>query len=333
MTKINKELLDKFNQNPYSLNRDEVKTIQSWLGFVKDGKNHNKLDGYIGPDTIKAFQRKIGTKDDGIWGKNSRAAYEEFINTDHFLDQTSKKLMSLFVSNSTKSNAKVSSKKEPDKTEHPISVGNYINTALDYLSGQWLRRKATDALNEKAINLKNETARQIASTFGIINSGLYDIAQARINTEILKKFPNYLPDPGKEKLTPGVPAWTIDKTNRIARYYDENNILTYISPASTGLISGKKSIEGDNKTPEGIYSLFNPQLREYYPYGGYYYATSHKNDDSKQFSGVGLHGTGTPYLNGTNLSHGCIRIDNKVIEDFYNSAPKKGQGAQIIIYE
>lgn len=66
MTKINKELLDKFNQNPYSLNTDEVKTIQSWLGFVEGGKNHNKLDGYIGPDTIKAFQRKIGTKDDGI---------------------------------------------------------------------------------------------------------------------------------------------------------------------------------------------------------------------------------------------------------------------------
>jgi hypothetical protein len=40
-----KQILEKFNQNPYSLTRDEITYLQKQMGFVENGKDHNKLDG------------------------------------------------------------------------------------------------------------------------------------------------------------------------------------------------------------------------------------------------------------------------------------------------
>ena len=102
-----------------------------------------------------------------------------------------------------------------------------------------------------------------------------------------------------------------------------------------GLVKGDKQIEGDNKTPTGTYTLAAPEKGENkkrgeWDFGPYFLQNNHKNNKSKSLSGVGLHGTGTPFLNGSNVSHGCMRIDNDAIREFYNIAPNRGAGTKII---
>jgi lipoprotein-anchoring transpeptidase ErfK/SrfK len=67
-------------------------------------------------------------------------------------------------------------------------------------------------------------------------------------------------------------------------------------------------------------------------FGDHFYRTDHKNDDGVT-SGVGLHGTGLPMFNGTNVSHGCVRVDNKTMDEFYDIAPNHGAGTKIIMYD
>lgn len=45
----------------------------------------------------------------------------------------------------------------------------------------------------------------------------------------------------------------------------------------------------------------------------------------------GSHGTGFPILNGSNVSHGCLRIDNDDIETFYKIAHNHGANTKVII--
>lgn len=129
-------------------------------------------------------------------------------------------------------------------------------------------------------------------------------------------------------------TWTIDKRNHLARYYDNEGKLRITSPAGTGLVSGDKSKSGDNKTPNGTFTLGGPEdgaskKGGTASFGRYFYRTSHNGGSS----GIGLHGTGNPLFNGMNISHGCIRIDNSAIEKFHEIAPNNGRGASIVIYE
>ena len=104
-----------------------------------------------------------------------------------------------------------------------------------------------------------------------------------------------------------------------------------------GLVKGPKQvISDDNKTPTGTYKLSSPEKGENkkggeWDFGPYFYRTNHRNNGSKSLSGVGLHGTRTPFLNGSNVSHGCMRIDNDDIQEFYKTAPNRGAGTKIII--
>lgn len=65
--------LSNFNfDNIYKNSSDQIKALQRELG-VKD-------DGIIGKRTISAIQKKVGTKVDGIWGKNSTAAAKQYVS-------------------------------------------------------------------------------------------------------------------------------------------------------------------------------------------------------------------------------------------------------------
>lgn len=108
------------------------------------------------------------------------------------------------------------------------------------------------------------------------------------------------------------------------------------SSVGTGLVSGKKSVEGDNKTPEGVYRLQAPEKGANkkggeFSFGPYFYRTNHKNNGSSTLSGVGLHGSGLPFLNGTAVSHGCMRIDNDDLKKFHEIAPRHGANTKIVI--
>lgn len=57
--------------NIYSNSSDKIKALQRELG-IKD-------DGIIGKQTISAIQKKVGARVDGIWGKNSTAAAKQYV--------------------------------------------------------------------------------------------------------------------------------------------------------------------------------------------------------------------------------------------------------------
>lgn len=69
-------IFEKFDFNNIYLNsRDDIKALQKALNV--------KEDGIIGKNTIRALQRMVGTKDDGIWGKNSIAATNNYLGTSN----------------------------------------------------------------------------------------------------------------------------------------------------------------------------------------------------------------------------------------------------------
>lgn len=77
---------------------------------------------------------------------------------------------------------------------------------------------------------------------------------------------------------------------------------------------------GQTPTPEGSFYLAE-LLRPSDPhgsYGPYAYGLSGFSEVLDSFAGgegvIGIHGTNEPWAIGTNVSHGCIRVDNSVIE-------------------
>lgn len=212
-------------------------------------------------------------------------------------------------------------------------VGNVINKIINVT--QTPRRWLNNKIRSLGVNSESELLRNIA--MGITLPGaLADAAIARVNTGITELYPNWLDEKAKDQVGKGRPVWTVDKEFNIARYYDKDGNLLITSPAGTGLVEGDKVKEGDNRTPEGTYTLSAPQKGSdkkggTISFGPYFYRTNHRNSNSGKASGIGLHGTGFPILNGSNVSHGCIRIDNRDIRKFYETAPRNGANTKIII--
>lgn len=79
----------------------------------------------------------------------------------------------------------------------------------------------------------------------------------------------------------------------------------------------------DRPTPPGTYyitELLRPTDAPNGPYGSYAYGLSGFSEVLFEFGGgpgqLGLHGTNQPEAIGTEVSSGCIRVRNEVIEDF-----------------
>lgn len=67
-----------------------VKAIQKYL-------NMNGPDGYLGPNTIKAIQKLVGTTADGYWGPNTSKAFQKWLNANKTLPK--KKVVSETTNN------------------------------------------------------------------------------------------------------------------------------------------------------------------------------------------------------------------------------------------
>lgn len=219
------------------------------------------------------------------------------------------------------------------ETEDSSSFGTKLNRAINYLKIP--RNYITDRITEWGASTNNEILRGIASGANVLLGGFSDSLQARANSYLNEKFPGWIDEKQKDQIGKGQPVWTVDKEFGIARYYDADGNLLISSPVGTGLVRGDKSKEGDNKTPTGTYTLSTPEQGANKQggeasFGPYFYRTNHKNDNGVA-SGVGLHGTGFPILNGSNVSHGCMRIDNDDIETFYKVAPNHGANTKIIV--
>lgn len=229
------------------------------------------------------------------------------------------------------------------KAQHGTSelagkIGTAANKIVDTVSLQFLRRKISDKIRKASANSNNNFVRAIGSTAGMLNSGIYDIVQSRVNNTMNRIIPGWVPEKASEQIGKGEPVWTVDKGSRIARYYDKDGNLVLSSPAGVGLVEGEKTRAGDNKTPTGTFRLSAPENGKNKPggsfsFGKYFWRTNHKNNNSDQLSGVGLHGTGRPFFNGTRVSHGCVRLDNSTIKKFYELAPKHGANTKVVMYD
>ena len=103
-------------------------------------------------------------------------------------------------------------------------------------------------------------------------------------------------------------------------------------PISIGIISGDKKIEGDEKTPEGAYTLIDLKTDEELPekYGPYAAVLNYPNkkdlEAGKTGSGIWIHGTGTNQL--TPDTQGCVELSDQHLIQLFSFISK---GTKIII--
>lgn len=214
------------------------------------------------------------------------------------------------------------------------TLGDVVNGVINHSPGVQFYRWVNNGVRDLAVKTGSEAVRNIASVL-TAPASLVDSGQARVNSAILSVYPGWLSDKAESKIGKGRPIWSIDKEHRIARYYDSKGKQQLVSPVGIGLVQGDKSVSGDNRTPTGTYTLSAPERGAgksggEMSFGPYFYRTNHKNNNGAA-SGVGLHGTGMPIFNGSNISHGCMRVDNSTIKQFYKKAPNRGSGTKIII--
>ena len=210
-------------------------------------------------------------------------------------------------------------------------IGDFSRYIGDVTTGKPIRNLVSSTINRAAVATGNETVRNIAAGLtGAIN--LPDAINNRIHAGATSVVPSWTAE--KAQIKKNQPTVTVDKTNHLIRYYNANGKQVMAAPAGTGLISGDKSKEGDNKTPNGTYSLGRAERGANKKggkasFGKWFYRTNHTNKNGGA-SGVGLHGTGNPLFNGINISHGCVRTDNSFINKMHDQLPRP---KSIIIYE
>lgn len=101
---------------------------------------------------------------------------------------------------------------------------------------------------------------------------------------------------------------------------------------SLGLGNGDKEREGDNKTPEGAYSLIDLKTDDELPkmYGPYAAVLNYPSQKDlklgKTGSGIWIHGTGTNQL--TPDTQGCVELNDQNLRRLF---PYLGKGTKIII--
>lgn len=131
----------------------------------------------------------------------------------------------------------------------------------------------------------------------------------------------------------------VDKSERTMHVFFEENLLKTYSIAIGKNTRGKKEYEGDQKTPEGHYTISNKN-----PYSRYHknLGISYPNANDKAYAkklgkatggDIKIHGTGTE-LGPFDIFHtwfytdGCIRVTNDEMDELYE-AVKIGANIEI----
>ena len=219
--------------------------------------------------------------------------------------------------------------------------GNIIRNALDVATGKPIRDFAFGKINNAIAtnpNLRDSRLRHITYGLEFLGGGWADALRARARAGMEELIPGWTYEKSDE-VGKGYPVITVDKGNHLARFYNSEGELEQASAAGTGFNGTvSEKVNNDNRTPTGVYKLSSPESgpnkkkNGAMSFGPWFYRTSHRYK-SGSISGIGIHGTGKPIRNGTNVSHGCIRVDNDAIERFHDTAPNKGAGTTIAIYE
>ena len=111
----------------------------------------------------------------------------------------------------------------------------------------------------------------------------------------------------------------ISKESMTLKLYDKNGKVIYLFPVAVGKNYGNKKVNGDMKTPEGVFEI--QQIQPASSWG-------HDFNDGKGMiphaygdwfirlltpphKGIGIHGTHAPESIGTRATEGCIRLQNE----------------------
>ena len=118
----------------------------------------------------------------------------------------------------------------------------------------------------------------------------------------------------------------------VAKAIGEDYSVVQEFPVSLGLIPGNKQLEGDEKTPEGAYTLIDLKTDDELPvkYGPYAAVLNYPNDkdleQGKTGSGIWIHGTGRNQL--TPDTQGCVELSDQHLIQLFKFISK---GTKIII--
>jgi len=142
-----------------------------------------------------------------------------------------------------------------------------------------------------------------------------------------------------------------NESDKLVEMVLEPTIL-FETDCSTAKTYGIKEFDGDSKTPEGIFTIYSVEDSHTWTYDG---VLAYGPKFLRIKNSIGIHGTGTDTLRnkdmskdrkyvapeplgiyannfGVGRSHGCIRLDNKVVDDLTNDGVLKN-GTKVIIFE
>lgn len=128
----------------------------------------------------------------------------------------------------------------------------------------------------------------------------------------------------------------IDKEAFEITLFSADDVPLMVFPVCTGIYAGNKRVAGDNKTPEGWFTVqsiedksrvtfdYHDGLGPVFAYGPWFFRLR------TGFQGIGIHGTCPERDNliGTRDSHGCIRLHN---EDLLKLKPHVFVGMKVFI--
>lgn len=128
----------------------------------------------------------------------------------------------------------------------------------------------------------------------------------------------------------------VDKEAFQITLFSEDEVPLMVFPICTGVHAGDKRIAGDNKTPEGVFTVqsiedksrvtfdYHDGLGPVFAYGPWFFRLR------TGFQGIGIHGTcpERDHLIGSRDSHGCIRLHN---EDLLRLKPHIFVGMKVVI--
>lgn len=119
------------------------------------------------------------------------------------------------------------------------------------------------------------------------------------------------------------PAIVVDKKSQTLRYYDEDGEQQLSSIVSTGANKGDITAKAEYKTPEGHFTIGSKadNVKEGVFGDNLFMGLSGTSNSGFKVNGrgFGIHGDANrPFQLGSCDSHGCVRVENKNLDELYN---------------
>jgi lipoprotein-anchoring transpeptidase ErfK/SrfK len=128
----------------------------------------------------------------------------------------------------------------------------------------------------------------------------------------------------------------VNKQTQTAKVYRLEFVPVTETTVSTGKNQGNKQVEGDCKTPEGVFKIISSEDSSNWKYEGKYaYGPKFLRLDYELngASTIGVHGTDEPEKLGIPASHGCVRMNDDVISQYVAQGYLKPGAMVAIIHD